>query len=357
MTAIPELDAALLRGDQLWYVAHPVHPTEEKLFEARQIGYEIGYEQTEEEYRRMIVRDNVAGGKAWLRWLSDRYPALTFVAPWIASLDGGGGDDLDPERRARGLRDCRVTIRACAGMVLVGGRVSAGMRDEMSCAASVVDLTHLGENPPDTDSQAALRRSPDSPRGRLVVVTDDSVEVDGHLLKRVTRARVNVAAGKVTTVDVTLAVPRGAVVFSGMAEVSCGAEPPAAPVPDQPPPVDRPDLVPVWDMVVTDMVVMRDGDPPRYATMRADRARINLVIADMLVRDRVGRERYGTPLTAYNGRDHIVDLYQELLDAAAYCRAAIVESDRPPLTKVYQDTLEHLVVLRGLIGAVGDVER
>ena len=52
-----------------------------------------------------------------------------------------------------------------------------------------------------------------------------------------------------------------------------------------------------------------------------------LVIADMDARDRVGRARYGTPLQPHNGRDALRDLYEELLDAVAYCRQAIYERD------------------------------
>lgn len=53
----------------------------------------------------------------------------------------------------------------------------------------------------------------------------------------------------------------------------------------------------------------------------------DLVIADMQARDRVGRQRYGTPLQAHNGRDALVDAYQEALDLAAYLRQAIFERD------------------------------
>lgn len=52
-----------------------------------------------------------------------------------------------------------------------------------------------------------------------------------------------------------------------------------------------------------------------------------LVIADMNQRDRVGRERYGTPLQPFNGRDALVDAYQEALDLAVYLRQAIYERD------------------------------
>jgi hypothetical protein len=51
----------------------------------------------------------------------------------------------------------------------------------------------------------------------------------------------------------------------------------------------------------------------------------DLVIADMKARDHVGRERYGRPLQAGNGRDALVDAYQEALDLAVYLRQAIEE--------------------------------
>lgn len=45
-----------------------------------------------------------------------------------------------------------------------------------------------------------------------------------------------------------------------------------------------------------------------------------LVIADMRERDRIGRNRYGTPLQPHNGRDALKDLMDELLDAVVYIR-------------------------------------
>jgi hypothetical protein len=53
-----------------------------------------------------------------------------------------------------------------------------------------------------------------------------------------------------------------------------------------------------------------------------------LVIKDMRDRDAVGRARYGTPLQAHNGRDALVDAYQEALDLAVYLRQAIFERDQ-----------------------------
>lgn len=67
-------------------------------------------------------------------------------------------------------------------------------------------------------------------------------------------------------------------------------------VTDQPPPVPN-GTKPVWELVMTDMAE----------------------------RDRVGRERYGTPLQTHNGRDALVDAYQEALDLVVYLRQAIEE--------------------------------
>jgi hypothetical protein len=51
------------------------------------------------------------------------------------------------------------------------------------------------------------------------------------------------------------------------------------------------------------------------------------VIDDMRARDRMGRERYGVPLTADNGRNHLVDAYQESLDLLVYLVAAEMAND------------------------------
>lgn len=55
----------------------------------------------------------------------------------------------------------------------------------------------------------------------------------------------------------------------------------------------------------------------------------DLVIADMQARDAEGRRKYGTPLQPFNGRDALVDAYQEALDLVVYLRQAIEERPKP----------------------------
>lgn len=66
------------------------------------------------------------------------------------------------------------------------------------------------------------------------------------------------------------------------------------------------------------------------APVTNDRAVIHaLVRADLEDREAIGRQRYGTPLQAFNGRDALVDAYQEALDLACYLRQAIEERGNP----------------------------
>lgn len=53
----------------------------------------------------------------------------------------------------------------------------------------------------------------------------------------------------------------------------------------------------------------------------------DLVIADIEERKRVGVERYGTLLQAFNGRDPARDAYEEALDGVFYAKQALIERD------------------------------
>lgn len=53
----------------------------------------------------------------------------------------------------------------------------------------------------------------------------------------------------------------------------------------------------------------------------------DLVIDDMRARDKFGKKKYNTRLQPHNGRDYLVDAYQEALDLCVYLRGAIFERD------------------------------
>ena len=53
----------------------------------------------------------------------------------------------------------------------------------------------------------------------------------------------------------------------------------------------------------------------------------DLVLADIAVRDKMGTATYGQRLVPGDGRDSLIDAYQEALDLVAYLRKAIYERD------------------------------
>lgn len=56
---------------------------------------------------------------------------------------------------------------------------------------------------------------------------------------------------------------------------------------------------------------------------------IDLVSKDLRIRAEAGRRKYGAYLETHNGRDALVDAYQEALDLAMYLRQAIGEREGP----------------------------
>lgn len=50
-----------------------------------------------------------------------------------------------------------------------------------------------------------------------------------------------------------------------------------------------------------------------------------MVLRDMAEREQHGIDKYGMPVLAGNGRDALVDAYQEALDLCVYLRQAIEE--------------------------------
>lgn len=53
-----------------------------------------------------------------------------------------------------------------------------------------------------------------------------------------------------------------------------------------------------------------------------------LVTHDLEKRAALGERKYGQPLKAFNGRDALMDAYQEVLDLAMYMRQAIAEREK-----------------------------
>lgn len=51
----------------------------------------------------------------------------------------------------------------------------------------------------------------------------------------------------------------------------------------------------------------------------------DLVLEDVKKRDDFGLKKYGTHLQPHNGRDTLLDIYEELLDAVVYIRTLIEE--------------------------------
>jgi hypothetical protein len=124
----------------------------------------------------------------------------------------------------------------------------------------------------------------------------------------------------------------------------------------QPPPVAN-DKPAVWDLVVQDLERDVAHHLPNWATKPWDVPEVvALVLTDARARDAQGRERYGVPLQAGNGRDALVDAYQEALDLAVYLRQAIEEmvtASTPPqqqyIVLLYQNALRTVRHLRWVL--------
>lgn len=74
----------------------------------------------------------------------------------------------------------------------------------------------------------------------------------------------------------------------------------------------------------------------------------DLVAADILARKAEGIRRYGTPLRANNGRDALLDAYQESTDCPQYIRQKIeeLEAQLGRLRAIYERSLGIAVDLR-----------
>lgn len=81
----------------------------------------------------------------------------------------------------------------------------------------------------------------------------------------------------------------------------------------EPPPVGN-DNEPIWEQVVRD-----------YNDFTEDHIYKEEIVELMIERDQFGRKKHGVPLQAFNGRNPVNDLSQEILDAIAYTKQSIEE--------------------------------
>jgi hypothetical protein len=94
------------------------------------------------------VSANVARARRWLRFLLGYLPGIVVIAPWIHDIEELPMRDEYPADRDISLARCTITASICDGVILVGGRVTAGMALEAARAKEVLDLTALGDEPP-----------------------------------------------------------------------------------------------------------------------------------------------------------------------------------------------------------------
>jgi len=112
---------------------------------------------------------------------------------------------------------------------------------------------------------------------------------------------------------------------------------------DQPPP--KPSIGrPIWEIVIEDVERRPMSNEPSA----------RLMLADMCERDAIGRQRYGMPLMAHNGRAPLVDAYQEYLDGVVYLRQALEEG--LPVRHLYEDALRLALHVRGAIETLGTTD-
>jgi hypothetical protein len=94
-----------------------------------------------------------------------------------------------------------------------------------------------------------------------------------------------------------------------------------------------------WDNIAAEAakpqspgVVIQPG-----STTNESRPIWELVIEDISARDQAGRAKYGTPLQAHNGRDAMIDAYQEALDLVVYLRQVIEERSAEQTTRLEEN--------------------
>lgn len=94
---------------------------------------------------------------------------------------------------------------------------------------------------------------------------------------------------------------------------------------------DKPET---WEEVIKDYSNMNGWYPNNKEKEIKDE-----IISLMKSRNEFGRNKYGTALQPFNGRDNIVDAIQELFDAVVYLKNEFLETNHPATQKVYEGAL------------------
>jgi hypothetical protein len=98
------------------------------------------------------VPANLARARRWYRWLQWAAPDCAIVCQWLTAIEVLGENDADPVQRERGIRRSELVAQRCDGVLLVGGRVTEGLRREAAACVlgggGVHDFTYLGDEPP-----------------------------------------------------------------------------------------------------------------------------------------------------------------------------------------------------------------
>jgi hypothetical protein len=84
--------------------------------------------------RHPSMAANLARAKRWLAWLMGETPGVAYIAPWITACELVGEVAAEHEAHELGLLRAEAIVAKCDALVLVGGRVSAGMARERDAA-------------------------------------------------------------------------------------------------------------------------------------------------------------------------------------------------------------------------------
>ncbi len=92
-------------------------------------------------------KKNLENVQKWFLWLI-HHTDWTLNVPWFIYVS-----NLDETYRKRAMRDDLAILNTCNAIVLVGGRISEGMSEELGLAQAkglrVFDLTKHGYSPDD----------------------------------------------------------------------------------------------------------------------------------------------------------------------------------------------------------------